>query len=301
LTSTNMPDNRLFSNKVRLADLGLFYSAAIWGSTFFIVKGALEAIDPIMLVAYRFLLAAVIMLPIIIRLKLSPLSDFGSGLALGLPLWILYIFQTVGLKYTSAANSGFITGLFVVFVPVFQIVFRGILPKPLSLTAVFVSLSGLWVLSGGLKYVNRGDFLTLAAAMAYAAHILITDRKIDAGINPYVLNFQQFAIVGGLSFFGGFLKVGQFAFPYRTAGAAIAFLAIFPTLSAFLVQLLAQKHVSPIRVSLIFAFEPVFAGLFAWTLGGESFTFRQASGGLLIFAGMIISGSAGDFKAERNQ
>jgi len=296
-----MPDNRLFSNKVRLADLGLFYSAAIWGSTFFIVKGALEAIDPIMLVAYRFLLAAVIMLPIIIRLKLSPLSDFGSGLALGLPLWILYIFQTVGLKYTSAANSGFITGLFVVFVPVFQIVFRGILPKPLSLTAVFVSLSGLWVLSGGLKYVNRGDFLTLAAAMAYAAHILITDRKIDAGINPYVLNFQQFAIVGGLSFFGGFLKVGQFAFPYRTAGAAIAFLAIFPTLSAFLVQLLAQKHVSPIRVSLIFAFEPVFAGLFAWTLGGESFTFRQASGGLLIFAGMIISGSAGDFKAERNQ
>lgn len=301
MTSTNMPDNRLFSNKVRLADLGLFYSAAIWGSTFFIVKGALEAIDPIMLVAYRFLLAAVIMLPIIIRLKLSPLSDFGSGLALGLPLWILYIFQTVGLKYTSAANSGFITGLFVVFVPVFQIVFRGILPKPLSLTAVFVSLSGLWVLSGGLKYVNRGDFLTLAAAMAYAAHILITDRKIDAGINPYVLNFQQFAIVGGLSFFGGFLKVGQFAFPYRTAGAAIAFLAIFPTLSAFLVQLLAQKHVSPIRVSLIFAFEPVFAGLFAWTLGGESFTFRQASGGLLIFAGMIISGSAGDFKAERNQ
>lgn len=296
-----MPDYRLFSNKVRLADLGLFYSAAIWGSTFFVVKGALEVIDPLMLVAYRFLLAAIIMLPILIWLKLSPLPNFGSGLALGLPLWILYVFQTVGLKYTSAANSGFITGLFVVFVPVFQIFFRRKMPKLSSLAASLVSLSGLWVLSGGLEYVNRGDLLTLAAAMSYAAHILIADRKIDAGINPYILSFQQFAIVGALSLLWGFLKVGQFAFPCRTAGAAIAFLAVFPTLSAFLVQLIAQKYVLPIRVSLIFAFEPVFAGLFAWTLGGESFTIRQASGGLLIFAGMIISGLAGGTKSDRVQ
>ncbi len=265
------------------------------------VKGAVEAVDPMLLVACRFLLAAVIMFPLLIALKRSPFSDFGSGFVLGLPLWILYIFQTLGLKYTSAANSGFITGLFVIFVPALQIIFLRSLPKLTSLGAALVSFSGLWVLSGGLRYFNAGDLLTLVAAIAYAAHILIADRKIAAGIDPYILNFQQFAIVGLLSLSGWLLTAEPAAFPNYKASSAIVFLAIFPTFSAFLVQLSAQKYVSPIRVSLIFAFEPVFAGLFAWTLGGESFTIRQALGGLLIFLGMIISGITDDSKMNRIQ
>lgn len=286
-----------------LADLGLFYSAAIWGSTFFIVKWTLDYVEPFMLVALRFLLAAIVMMLLLVGQRKIPVSNFRSGFILGIPLCILYVFQTIGLKYTTAANSGFITGLFVAFVPLFQLLFYKPPPRAVGLIAAVVSLSGLWVLSGGLAQINLGDIFTLVAAMAYAAHILIADRKIAGGSDPYLLSFQQFAIVGLIS-----LSLAPIGGQNHTtfdnkALWAIVFLALFPTLSAFLIQLLAQKVVSPVRVSLIFAFEPVFAGIFAWTLGDEAFTGRQAVGGVLIFVGMVISGWDGSYgmKSDKNQ
>ncbi len=273
-----------------LSYTGLFYAAVIWGSTFFIVKNALDDIDPVILVGYRFLLAGIIMLPFIIMSGKNILSGIMPALVLGFFLWLLYIPQTIGLKYTTASNSGFITGLFVVFIPLFQRYIFKRKPNPLELIAVFVSLCGLWILTGSLKDINLGDILTLAAALTYALHVLYSDRYMKSGIDPYVLCCQQFLIVGTLSILCGFILDLPFAIGTEFTVGVVLFLALFPTLSAFLFQMMAQKTVPPVKVSLIFALEPVFAAAFAWTLGGEIPVLHRALGGTLIFAALIISG-----------
>jgi drug/metabolite transporter (DMT)-like permease len=272
-----------------LAGLGLFYSAAVWGSTFFIVKWCLLSVNPVILVGYRFTLAAMILGGLLALGGRRLFSRFREGLVLGLFLWLLYGPQTVGLGITTASNSGFITGTFVIFVPVFSyLVFRK-RPRAIGVLSALVSLTGLWLLTRGLQSVNYGDLLTVITAMAYAVHILFIDRFVRRGADPYLLSFQQFLVVGVLSLVVGLI----FRLPFLPASTdiiwVVLFLALFPTLSAFVIQLVAQKFTSPTRVSLILAFEPVFAALFAWTLGGELFVAHRAAGGLLIFVALAMS------------
>jgi len=272
-----------------LAQLGLFYAALVWGSTFFLVKSTLASVDPVFLVAYRFTISAMIIGGFLITLRRPLFSRFSQGLVLGLFLWSLYVPQTLGLKYTSASNSGFITGLFVAFVPLFGWLFFRKAVRFNNIVAVCVSVFGLWLLTGGLQSINIGDVLTILTAMAYAIHVLYADKYVRAQADPFVLSFQQFLVVGLLSFLTGFgLKL-----PYQVTSVSvfwvIGFLVLIPTLSAFVIQLFAQKRVSATKVSLIFVLEPVFAAAFAWTLGGEAFILSRAFGGILIVVAMIIS------------
>ncbi|HPC10866.1 MAG TPA: DMT family transporter [candidate division Zixibacteria bacterium] len=272
-----------------LGHLGLFYAAAIWGATFFVVKGALAAVDPLILVGYRFLIAGGLLLAVVIILGRNLTAHLGRFAILAVILWTLYISQTVGLQYTTASNSGFITGLFIAFVPILlRLLFRR-RPTIMEVIASAVSLVGLWILTGGLRQVNVGDMLTLISAMTYALHLLYSDKYLKEGLDPWVMSCQQFLLVGALSIAAGWVTGRPFA--VRTAGAmwVVIFLALLPTASAFVIQMLAQRIIAPVRVSLVFAFEPVFAGVFAWTLGGEPFILRTAGGGLLIFLGLILS------------
>ncbi len=273
-----------------LADIGLFYAAAVWGSTFFIVKAALEDIDPITMVAYRFLIAGGVLLIYLIVTGRPVFQGWKRAAFLAVILWMLYVPQTIGLKFTTALNSGFITGLFVVFVPIFLRTLFKRKPNIMEVIASIVALIGLWILTGGMTRVNLGDILTLVAAMCYALHLLYSDKYMKMEIDPYVISCQQFLFVGLYSM----ITVLVFDLPLgigtsNTFGIVL-FLALFTTLSAFLIQMFAQKITSPLKVSLIFALEPVFAGIFAWTVGGEEFLLSGAIGGTLIFAALIISG-----------
>lgn len=275
--------------KTYLSDLGLLYAAVVWGSTFFLVKNSLGSIDPVILVGYRFLLAAFLLGLYLLFKQVNLFSSFKQGLVLGVLLWLLYAPQTIGLGHTSAANSGFITGLFVAFVPLFSFLFFKQIPSSVRILALGLSITGLAVLTGGLKEINIGDMLTVITAMAYAIHILFADKYVKGDLNPLVLSFQQFLIVGVLSLIAGVIFQLPFFPGNPSTLGIIAFLAIFPTLSAFVIQLVAQKFTTPVKVALIFAMEPVFAAIFAWTLGNESFTYPQALGGVLIVVAMIIS------------
>lgn len=272
------------------ADAGLFYAALIWGATFVIVKEALVGIDPITMVGYRFLIAGSMLLVYLLVKRKPVFAGFGQGLALSVILWGLYASQTVGLKYTTAANSGFITGLFVLFVPIFLVTLFRSRPTIMEIVASIVSLIGLWILTGGLRDINFGDALTLISAMTYALHLLYSDRFMKAGFDPIRISCQQFLLVGIFSVIMSALTGRSFAVTGVSTWTAVVFLALFPTLSAFVIQMFAQKLTSPLRVSLIFALEPVFAAIFAWTIGGEAFTGQGAIGGLFIVAGLALSG-----------
>jgi drug/metabolite transporter (DMT)-like permease len=276
--------------KAILADIGLLYAAAIWGSTFYLVKDALSGIHPVTMIAYRFLLAGAIMLIYLAVTRRSVLQGLGRSALLAFILWTLYMSQTIGLGITTASNSGFITGLFVAFLPIFlRTIFRR-KPTVLEVVASAVSLLGLWILTGGMSDFNTGDALTLIAAMAYALHLLFADKYIKGGLDPYVVSCQQFLFVGLFSLITCLVLRLPFDIGSQKVAGTVLFLALFPTLSAFLIQMVAQKTRSPLRVSLIFALEPLFAAIFAWTLGGEQFVLRGAIGGLFIAAALVISG-----------
>ena len=273
-----------------LSELGLFYSAAIWGSTFFIVKDVLKNVDPVILVGYRFILAAMVLGGFCLYARRPLMKDVRHGLLSGSILWLLYTSQTIGLGLTTASNSGFITGLFVAFVPLFSYALFRRVAAPKDVIATVASLLGLWMLTGGLRDINTGDLSTLIAAATYALHILVLDKYIKHGDDPYVLSFQQFLFVGGASLLAGIVAGLDFSVVGTKAVEVILFLALLPTLSAFVIQVVAQRITKPLRVSLILALEPLFAGLFAWTLGSEPIILHGAIGGLFIVLGIIISG-----------
>jgi drug/metabolite transporter (DMT)-like permease len=281
---------KVSGRKKALAHSGLLYASAIWGSTFFLVKSALADIDPVIMVGYRFILAGLVLL-VFLKLTRRPiLVGLGRAAFLSVILFLLYIPQTIGLEYTTASNSGFITGLFVAFVPIFlRIIFKR-RPTIMELIASIISLGGLWILTGGMSDINIGDMLTLGAAMTYALHVLYSDKYMKAGVDPYVISCQQFLMVGLLSLVAALVFDLPFGIGSTSAGLVVVFLALFPTLSAFVIQMLAQRITSPLRVSLIFALEPVFAATFAWTLGGETIVQHRALGGLLIFTALVVSG-----------
>ncbi|MBI4423782.1 MAG: DMT family transporter [Elusimicrobia bacterium] len=274
-------------------ELGLLYCAAVWGSTFYLVKEAIAGVHPVTLVAYRFLLAAALLAPWAVLRRGGPAGAcrafLRDGAGLSLLLLALYVAQTWGLLWTTASNSGFITGLFVLFVPAFMYLFQGRVPGRSQWAAVGLALGGLWLLTGGARDVNRGDALTLVAAATYAGHVFWIDRCTRAGADPLWLALHQFWMTGAAAALVAWAAGYPFAVrDPRTAGQ-LAFLAVFPTLSAFFLQILAQRHVEPVRASLLFTLEPVFAAAFAWTLGGETLRPLSAAGGLLIVAAMAVS------------
>ncbi len=270
-----------------MSDMGLFYCAAIWGSTFIVTKGALSAVDPVAMVGIRFLISAALLLPWVLKRRARS-RHMREGFFLSLFLSSLYLTQTIGLLYTSASNSGFITGLFIIFIPVFMFLFRRERPTGLQGLSAALAIAGLWLLTGGAHGFNPGDALTLAAAASYSVHLIITDKYVKADADTVLLAFHQFWMVSAIAFGFALLRGSPLGVAGLEGWGVIVFLAVFPTLTAFFIQMLAQRHSEPFKVGIIFTLEPVFAALFAWTLGGEKFAAVKAAGGLLIVSGMLI-------------
>lgn len=268
------------------ADLGLVYCAAVWGATFYMVKDALSGVDPVAMVCHRFFLSALLLAPWAL-VRPGRGRHLKESLILAVLLFLLYTTQTIGLGFTSASNSGFITGLFVIFVPIFLLFFFLKPPTAVQWISSALALLGLWMLTGGISSVNFGDVITLIAAAAYAGHLLATDQYVRADADAVVLAFHQFWMTGSMALLYCLASGRSLAVRGDGAAGTIAFLAVVPTLSAFFIQMRAQKVTAPVKVSLIFSLEPVFGALFAWTLGGEAFVPARAAGGGLIVAAMM--------------
>lgn len=269
--------------------LGLLISTSIWGSTFFIIKDTVNNINPVTLVAYRFGLAALIYAIFVIVRKEKLWTHAKHGLILGIFVWVIYLFQTLGLQYTTASNSGFITGLFIVFVPIFGLLFFRRAPKMMQLVALGIALIGLWFLTGGLKGINKGDLLTLVTAITIGLHILVVDKFVKEKKSVAILGFQQFLTTSVLSFIVALIF--HISLSIKSTGTIfpIIYLAVFGSCIAQGLQLLCQKQLKALTASLLLSTEPVFAALFAWTLGNETFIPSQAVGGLFIIFAIIIS------------
>ena len=274
----------------RRAEAMLIGITVVWGLTFALVKKSLNEVQPFVFMAWRFWVAALLMGALSIpRLRGVDRRIIRDGLLLGILLYASYSFQTFGLKYTTAGNAGFITGLFIVFTPILAAVFLRHRPDLKSVAAVMVALVGLAVLSLKPELgINLGDALTLACAFLYSVHIVLLDgyaKKYDL----VLLTFVQMLVLAVAFTVSGFLFesviVPRTGFVWMT----ILICGVLASAAAFYVQGYAQRILTPVRTSMVLIMEPVFSVLFGIIILSEHLTWRGWLGCALILAGMLMT------------
>ncbi|HEX7878981.1 MAG TPA: DMT family transporter [Candidatus Eisenbacteria bacterium] len=293
----------------RRAEMILFLMVAAWGLTFPAIKVAVQDVSPGLFMALRFGLVLVFLAAIGQgRYSRNLRPAWRDGLVLGLLLWGSYIFQAVGLKYTTATRSGFITGLSVLIVPLIHAPLRRRLPSLRTLAAILLSLAGLWLLTRpDLGAPNLGDILTLGTAVSYALYVVLMEgnageERRNALIGWQVLVMAAASILvmpildGGLP--GGpgtrYLTMSVshiMASPNLLIGLVVTVpVAIFSVVA--ITQL--QRHTTAVRAGVLYSAEPLFAALFAALWLGERLDPLGLVGGGLILAGIVLAATEPD-------
>ena len=279
------------------ADLALLGVALIWGATFVMVKEAVAHFPVFAFLTVRFSFALVSLAPFLwvghpstgaSTFTLSWAELWAGGLV-GLALVAGYGLQTVGLRHTTAAKTGFITGLSVVFVPLLGAILWRRRPPPAARVGVVLATIGLALLTLGADLsVAWGDLLVLGCALAFALHILGLS-VFAPRMEPRLLTAIQIVTVALVSA----LISRAIEWPWSPLSGQVLWAALFTgvlaTSLAYGVQTVAQRLTSATHTALIFAMEPVFAALFAYLLAGERLGPRRWAGCGLILAGMLVA------------
>lgn len=274
----------------RRAELFLLLLAFFWGITFPLVKIALNFCSPFLFLAIRFALGSFIIW-LVYSKRISPIDNAAlkAGIILGILLFLGFAFQTVGLKYTAASKSAFITGLFVIMVPPLSVLIVKEKPKIFSLIGVLLAISGLWLMTRpkGSEF-NFGDLLTLFCAISFSFHVIyvqIYTRMLDFE----KLVFVQLLTTTILSIPCMFLlETLMFAYDFNLF-LAIVVTALFATALGIAIQNRMQKDTTATKASVIYTMEPVFAGIFSYLILGEILGVVGMVGAGLILSGMLCS------------
>jgi drug/metabolite transporter (DMT)-like permease len=235
--------------------------------------------------AARFLLGAALLWPMARRRARTPLEARHGAMA-GLALLGGFVFQTVGLRDTTSATSAFITYLLVVMVPLIGVVRYRQLPTPNVVVGVTVAVAGLYLLSGGMQGIGRGELLTVVGAFGFALHIVVLG-EVARHHDPVRLTFWQALTVGLACLVPGALSPGGFGFDAGVWGAA-AFTGFGATAVAFWCMSWAQRVVPESQAAIILLLEPVSAGVLG-VLAGESLGVAGVAGAALILVAVVVS------------
>lgn len=278
------------------ADLTLLLAALIWGSAFTSQRVAGQQGAVYFFNGARFLLGALVLLPLAARAHRSrraPLAVprgqwFWMGVA-GVVLFIAAALQQAGLQYTTAGNAGFITSLYVVFVPFALFVGWRERPRWLALAAVCLAGGGAYLISAGGGFeVQRGDALELLGAACWSLYFVVLG-KFASRYDAVTFSIGHFAACAALNLLAGpWLERPAITDPWAVTGAVL-YTGIFSVGIGYTLQVWAQKHTPPTDAALILSLEAVFAALFGWLLLGETLTPMQGVGCLLVFAGVILT------------
>ncbi len=275
----------------KAAEAALASNTIIWGATFVLVKTALRDVSPMLFLALRFSLAASVLLLLFGARARRQFTwkGAGAGALAGTFLFAGYLFQTLGLKLTTAPKSAFITGLSSVMVPLLgSLVYR---TRPQAAEWIGVLLAtvglGLMTLEGDIGSIGRGDLLTFFCALAFAGYVLTVGRfspQVDfellASMQVATAAVWAFSLVRG---------VERPYVEWRPAVVyAIIITGLFCTALAFSVQAWAQRYTTSTRTALLYMLEPVVAWATSFVIMGEGLSGRGASGAALILGGVLM-------------
>ena len=264
---------------------GLVFVTLVWGTTFTVVKGALADASPLVLVAARFGLASLLLLPLAPRLTRAELV---GGVVLGLLFWGGIALQTTGLQETTPSRSAFITSLTAPLVPVVGWVAYRERPGVRVLLAILIATAGLYLLTDpGTGGPNHGDLLTALAAILFAGHIVAIGRFTGHGDAGRLL-LVQLGVTALLAAIAAPMVGGARFTPTPALILALLFL-VSTAIGTFWYQIRAQRVLAPTETGLIFTLEPVFASIMSWLAIGETLSAVQWLGGALVVGAMALS------------
>jgi drug/metabolite transporter (DMT)-like permease len=279
------------------ADLLLIGCTLIWGTTFVLVKDALAAASVFVFLALRFLLATAVLVLVYWReARTAGRGTLRAGTIIGCCMFGGYAFQTAGLSLTTPSKAAFITGFFVVLVPVLLALFGARQVQLWLWVGALAAFAGLYFLAvppSGLATLNRGDLLVLACAFMFALHVIaIGHYSVRYSVGALALIQVAVTALCTSLCIPIFAVIGAENPHLRwTSGLIVTLLVtgIFATALAFSVQVWAQQYTSANHAAIIFTLEPVFAGLTSFAFYHERLGARSLAGATLILCGILIA------------
>jgi drug/metabolite transporter (DMT)-like permease len=275
------------------AELALGLNVVIWGTTFVLVKSALQYVSPVLFLAIRFSVAALAM-PVLLRGRWQASRRItgkilAAGFLTGGFLFAGYLLQTLGLQFTTPPKSAFITGLCTVMVPLLAALVYKIRPQVSEVLGVVVATfgMGLMTLEGPVGSIGRGDLLTFGCAVAFAAHI-VTLGHFSEQMGYEFLSITQIgaAALSALSLFW-WVEIPHIQW-HPIVLWTVLITGLLATALAFTIQAWAQQYTTATRTALIYALEPVIAWVTSYAIAGEGLSGRGAAGAVLILSGVLV-------------
>ena len=276
--------------------IALSGATVIWGSAFIAQSVGMDKIGPFTFQAVRCFLAVVFLFPAsALFSKGKPFwkswadpALWRSGVICGLALFAASSLQQIGLVYTDAGKAGFLTAMYIVFVP-FLGLFLGQKPGRNALLSLIPAIVGLYLLScTSVSGINKGDVLLLLCAVAFSVQILLIDRHC-AGLDGLKLNCIQALVAAVLSVPWALLTETVDASRIASCWLPLGYAGILSMGVAYTLQIVGQKRVAPSAAALLMSLESVFAALFGWLLLHETMTGTEMLGCVLVFSAVVIS------------
>ena len=285
-----------------LAKPMLFAAAIIWGTSFFIMKNALDAVPVFFLLAIRFSAGAVLLALVCARRWRALTPDYlWRGAIMGAFLFLAYSVQTFGLALTTPSKNAFLTAVYCVLVPflTWAVVKRS--PERYNIAAALLCVTGVGLVSLNEQLsINAGDLLTLVCALFYASHIVAVE-KVSPGKDIALLTVFQFAFAGLYAWIGGLFTESFPAQALTQPGVylPLLYLCVMATTVALLFQNVGQVWSDPASASVILSLESVFGVLFSVLFYGDPVTLRLLMGFALIFVAVVCSETKFAFLRKR--
>lgn len=273
------------------ADMMLVLVTLCWGVSYFMMDLCLEEVDPLTLNAFRFLGAfAVAWLLTAKKMIHVNRETLKFAFYVSVAMVFVYIGATYGVKYTTQSNAGFFCATSTMFTPILAFIFKKTVPDRKLLFVIILCTAGMALMSlDSQMHIAKGDLLCIMCGFSYGLVLLIMETGVSRDeVDAFQLGVYQ------LGFTGMWMLILAFIFekPCLPQSAAcwgsVIFLAIFCTGVAFVVQAIAQQYTSATRVGIIFALEPVFAGVVAFVFAGERLLARAYVGAAMMMLSLLI-------------
>lgn len=278
----------------RAAHAALLSAAAIWGGGFIAQADAMRGVGPLWFTVLRFALATLALLPMAVAERRATVAvlrgrDAWLLLAIGVTFSVASLLQQIAITRTSVTHVGFLTGLYVLFVPMLGALALRQVPHPTVLAAAVAALVGTWLIGGGIDGLNGGDGLAVGCALGFAAQILLLDRTVRRTGRPATAVLVQSALCAGLT-----LPIAASAESLSVAvlpsvAPALLFAGVLSGGLAFALQAVGQSATTPAVAAVLLMSESLFAALFATLLLGERLSPAGWIGCGLLFAGLLAA------------